>query len=103
MIRIARILKGQECRQDDNLEALAIFDIEPSRMQGMNTDPAHETKDDHQDVPMKVVIQNLDRCRPNPSRRLLGHRNQYGWIRFPNDEAFLAFPFEFVSSVVGDT
>lgn len=48
-------------------------------------------------VPIKIVIQDLDRHRPNPSRGLFCHRDEHGWVRFSDDEAFFAFPFEFMS------
>lgn len=99
MIRIARILEGQERRQDDDLEALAVFNVEPSgRINSYQQTCASSGESVRQeDAPVEVVIQNLNRRRPNPSRGLLGHRNEHGWVRFSNDEAFLAFPFEFVS------
>ena len=48
---------------------------------------------------MEVVIQDLDRHRPNPPRRLFCHRDENGWVRLSDHEAFFAFPFEFMSGV----
>ena len=37
VIHIARVLERQERHQDDDLEALAVFDIEPNRIKAMST------------------------------------------------------------------
>ena len=51
------------------------------------------------DVPIKVIIQDLDRRRPNPTRRFFCDRDEHGRVRLANDEAFFAFPFKVVSAM----
>ena len=99
MIHIARVLECQECHQDDDLEALAVFDIEPNRIKAMSANASDMKQGQDKDVPIKVIIQDLDRRRPNPTRRFFCHRDKHGRVRLSNDEAFFAFPFEFVSAM----
>lgn len=49
-------------------------------------------------APMEVVIQDLDRRRSDPSRGFFCHRDQHGWVRFSDDEAFFAFPLKLVAA-----
>jgi hypothetical protein len=88
----ARVLERQECRQDDDLEALLVFNIEPNHMKATSMNRG-------EDIPIEVKIQDLDRRRPNLSRWLFCHHDEYyGWIRVSNDEVF-ALSFEFMSAM----
>ncbi|KAF8414755.1 hypothetical protein L210DRAFT_3658513 [Boletus edulis BED1] len=80
LIRIARVLERQEHRQDDDLESLAVFDIEPRHVKGPAEVMANDTKP-------RIWTESVH-VAPL-------------WVRFSNNEASLAFPFEFVSGEKG--
>lgn len=112
MIRITRVSERQECRQDDDLKAFPIIDIEPDQMKSMsmNLGPAgsewgrsKQYEGRKRNAPIKIVIQDLDRRRSNPPRWLFCHRDEHGWVRFSDDEAFFASPFEFMSEWRNDS
>jgi len=48
----------------------------------------------YEDVPIKIVIENLDSGRLDSSVHLLGDRDEDGWIWFPNEVTLFALPLE---------
>lgn len=70
-----------------------------SNLKAILIEPPHPLRAEKgNDVPIEIIIQDLDRCRSDPSRWLFGHRDEYGWVRLSNDEAFFAFPLEFMAA-----
>lgn len=50
------------------------------------------------DIPIEIVVQNLDSRRLQTPGRFLCNRDDNRRVRFSDDEAFLALPLEFVAS-----
>lgn len=50
------------------------------------------------DVPIQVVVEDLDGCGLEAAGWLLRYGDQHGWVGFAEHEAFFALPFKLVSS-----
>ena len=48
----------------------------------------------YEDVPIEIVIENLDSGRLDSSVHFLGDRDEDGWIWFPNEVTLFALPLE---------
>lgn len=93
MVGVVRVLEREQGSQDDDLEALAIVDVEPALVRARLLDSECGS-------PVEVVVQDLDGRGLDPPGWFFGHCDQYGRVRLPQDEALFSSPFELVSALV---
>jgi len=91
---IVRVLEGQEGRKDNDFKTFPVINIETG-----DRNPLRNLRPSQKNVfsPIEIVIENLDRCSPEPTCRFFGDCNDHRWVWFTNHVALFAFPLEFVT------